>query len=343
MKIVVLGGGISTERQISLDTSLSVLRALRSKGHKAVFVDLFLGIDDTDQPLDSYFDAQDGLAGNLEKSRSLSDCEVKKTLENRNFCIVGPNVFEICRKAEFVFLGLHGEYGEDGRIQGALDMLGIPYNGGGTLGSAIAMDKAVARRIMQQIGIRVAPLARHAPCIVKPVRGGSSIGVQVCDTDSELEAVLSDSKIDPDDFLIEQRIFGKDVSVAVLGDKALTPIDLIPLKNQILDYTAKYSDGEDGKEMICPARISEETTKEIREAAEKIHKAMKLSVYSRTDFIVDSEGKAWCLEVNTLPGMTEHSCVPMEAAYDGIDFPSLCEMIVRLSLDKNKKIRNQDT
>ena len=336
MRIVVLGGGISTERRISLDTSFSVLKALRERGHKAIFVDLFLGLRDSDQPLDSVFEEKDGLACNLEASRSLSDAELTRILNSRNHCVVGPNVFELCKMADFVFLGLHGEYGEDGTIQGALDLLGVAYNGSSTLGSAMAMDKDIARRIMQQCGIRVAPLVRHAPCIVKPVRGGSSIGVQVCDTDAELDAILSDSNTDPDEILIEQRIIGKEVSVAVLGDQALVPIELIPPKGHILDFAAKYADDENGKKILCPAEISEELTKEVCETAVKLHKAMKLSVYSRTDFLIDTQGRVWCLEINTLPGMTEHSCMPMEAAMAGIDYPSFCEMIVQLGLERTK-------
>lgn len=337
MKIVVLGGGVSTERQISLDTSAAVLHALRANGHRAVFVDLFLGIADTIQSSDALFDAPDGLAGNLEKSRRLSDQELQDIYARRSGCAVGPHVFEVCKCADFVFIGLHGECGEDGRIQGTLDLLGVPYNGSGLLGSAMAMDKEVARRIMQQCGIRVAPLVRHAPCIVKPTRGGSSIGVHLCRTDAELDAVLSVEKTTQSGILIEQYIEGKDVSVAVLGNRALKPIDLIAPEGHFLDFTAKYTDGETGKKMGCPADIRPETEKAIREAAEKLHKALKLSVYSRTDFIIDRDGQAWCLEVNTLPGMTEHSAAPMEAAYDGIDFLSLCERIVQLSLEKDRQ------
>ena len=215
----------------------------------------------------------------------------------------------------------------------------------------MSMDKEIARRIMQQCGIRVAPLVHHAPCIVKPVRGGSSIGVQVCDTDAQLEAIDCPMKAQMQVdlaleeafvILIEHRIIGREISVAVLGEKALMPIELIPPKGHILDYTAKYTDGEEGKKIECPARISAELTKELQEAAEKLHKAMKLSVYSRTDFLVDAQGIAWCLEINTLPGMTEYSCFPREAACDGIDYSSLCEMIIRLSLDKNSKTGRRD-
>ena len=149
-----------------------------------------------------------------------------------------------------------------------------------------------------------------------------------------MKEALSDAENDKDSILIERFVEGTEVSVGVLGNRALAPIALIPPKGHILDFAAKYSDGNESKKIICPAPIDEAVTRQIQEIAEKLHKAMKLEVYSRADFMIDRNNNIWCLEVNTLPGMTEHSALPIEAACKGISYKDLCEMIIKLSLDK---------
>ena len=332
MKIVVLGGGSSAERQISLDTSIEILQALRKNGHKAIFVDMLLDADTSAQMADALFEAEDGLIANFEQSRLLSPQEAKEIVKKRHNRHLGNGVAEICSRADFVFIGLHGEGGEDGKIQALLDLSGIPYNGSDTLGSAVAMNKEMARHVMRDIGILVAPLTRHAPCIVKPVDSGSSIGLKLCQTEQELEAALAEANSDK--LLIEKRIIGREFTVPVLGERALVPVELIPPKGCILDYEVKYADGDKGKKIICPAVLSPEISEKLRQLALHLHKHMHQSVYSRTDFIVDEQGQIWCLEINTLPGMTSHSALPVAAAYEGMDFPALCEEIIRLSLNK---------
>ena len=193
MKIVVLGGGISTERQVSLVSATSVCKALRSLGHQAVFVDLFLGLEDYDGPLESIFDIPDGRCGQVAIEKQAPDlAAVIASRKDQSASRLGKNVLEVCRLADCVFLGLHGADGEDGKIQAALDLLGVPYTGSGPLGSAMAMDKAVAKRIMESCGVRtpawrelrytaeeIPALAESlpVPCAVKVVGGGSSIGV----------------------------------------------------------------------------------------------------------------------------------------------------------------------
>ena len=336
MKIVVLGGGISTERHVSLVTATSVCKALRSKGHKAIFVDMFLGLEDYEGTLEDAFDAPDGFCGDVRIEHVEPDLEkVKEQRKDKSNSHLGKNVLEICKIADCVFLGLHGIDGEDGKIQAALDLIGVPYTGSGAMGSAIAMDKKMAKKIMRDAGIPTPSETDCVPCVVKVVNGGSSIGVAVCDTEEEYKAALEDFKKYNADILVEKKISGTELTVPVLGDKALTPIEIVPPGNGTFDYVSKYQSGDEGAREICPARISAEAAQLVKDLALKFHKAMNLSVYSRTDFILDENGKAWCLEVNTLPGMTPNSLIPKAAKLEGMDYPELCEKIVLLSLDKN--------
>ena len=354
MKIVVLGGGISTEREVALVTSTSVCKALRSLGHKAIFVDMFMGLENYDGALEDAFDVPDGFCGSVAVERKAPDLEaVKASRKLRSPSRLGRNVLEICALADCVFLGLHGADGEDGKIQAALDLLGVPYTGSGPLSSAMAMDKAVAKRVMDSYGIRTAPWREVVygeddipglldtlplPCAVKVVNGGSSIGVELPDTREELEAALRNILRYGDRIVVEEKIHGTEVTVPVLGDRCLSPIEIVPPEGSTFDYVAKYQSGDEGAREICPARISEKDRQTVCEEALKFHNALGLSVYSRTDFIIDSEGRAWCLEVNTLPGMTPNSLIPKAAKLEGLEYPQLCEEIIRLSLEcKSKK------
>ena len=208
MKIVVLGGGVSTERQVSLVTGTSVCKALRSLGHKAIFVDLFMGLEGYGGKLEDAFDVPDGFVGQVcieKKAPDLAAVKAARKLQSPSR--IGKNVLELCRLADCVFLGLHGADGEDGKIQAALDLLGVPYTGSDPLASAMAMDKAVAKHAMEIAGIRTPswqvldytaediPRLRDelpVPCAVKVVNGGSSIGVALPDTRDELEKALWD-------------------------------------------------------------------------------------------------------------------------------------------------------
>ena len=327
MKIVVLGGGISTERHVALVTGTSVCKALRERGHKAIFVDMFLGLEDYHGKLEDAFDAPDGFCGKVAIETTAPDLDAVRA----------------ARKD----LGLHGADGEDGKIQAALDLLGVPYTGSDYLGSAMAMDKAVAKRIMDSNGIRT-PAWRElryteadiprlceelpVPCAIKVVNGGSSIGVQLPDSREELSSALRDVLRYGSRVIVEEKIHGREMTVPVLGESALCPIEIVPPEGSSFDYVAKYQSGSAAAAEICPAPIGEKETKLLQETALQFHRALGLSVYSRTDFILDSEGRAWCLEVNTLPGMTPASLIPKAAAVAGMSYGELCEKIVELSL-----------
>lgn len=353
MKIVVLGGGISTERHVSLVTGTSVCRALRSLGHRAIFVDLFMGLEDYAGALEDAFDAPDGFIGRVSIGKTAPDLErVRAERRDQSPSRIGKGVLEICRLADCVFLGLHGADGEDGKIQAALDLLGVPYTGSGPLASAMAMDKAVAKRLMEGAGV-LTPKWRElsyteadiprlsaelpVPCAVKVVSGGSSLGVALPDTRAELEEALRELLRFRSRVIVEEKISGREITQPILDGRYMSAIEIVPPEGSYFDYVAKYQSGAEGAQEICPARITESERRAIGEAALRVHRALGLSVYSRVDFILDAEGRPWCLEVNTLPGMTPNSLIPRAAAAEGMSFAELCERIVTLSLEERKK------
>ena len=350
MKIVVLAGGLSTERHVALTSGTGVCRALRERGHKAIFVDMFLGLEDYTGKLEDIFDVPDGLIrDNCVHSEAPDLNAVRAGRKDKSPSLLGKDVLAVCRMADVVFLALHGCCGEDGRIQATLDLLGVPYTGSGHLSSAMAMDKAVTKRMMDSLGIRTAPwrditytekdipaLVKdlEVPCAVKIADGGSSLGVAIPETKQELEDALHQMLSLGNHIIVEKKIFGREIQIAVLGDTYLPAVEIIP-KGKFFDYYCKYQAG--GAQEICPAPISDDIWKKIGEAALKLHNGIGLSVYSRTDFILDENGDAWCLEVNTLPGMTPTSLVPQEAAQVGMNYADLCEKIVELSLQARKE------
>ncbi len=349
MKIVVLSGGLSTERNVSLASGTQVCQALRSLGHQAVLVDMFLGLEDYEGELSALFDAPDGRCSAVSIDSAAPDLEkVKASRKDKSASVWGKNVLELCRLADCVFLGLHGACGEDGRVQATFDLMGIPYTGAGYLSSGMAMDKAVTKRFMEHVGVltpkweditytadEVDALVERlpVPCAVKIVNGGSSIGVSLPEDRQQLRQALESGLVYGDHVIVEEKICGRELTVGILGDRYLPAVEIVP-NAAYFDYEAKYQAG--GAQEICPARISDAEWQMMGEAALKLHKALGLSVYSRTDFILTEEGKAYCLEVNTLPGMTPASLLPKEAAAAGLTYPQLCEWIVQESLKQKR-------
>ena len=349
MKIVVLSGGFCTERHVGLVSGSGVCRALREKGHQAIFVDMFMGLENYHGKLEDIFDAPDGLLEKVAIEETAPDLEaVRAARQDKSPSLLGKDVLKVCAMADVVFLAMHGANGEDGRIQATLDLVGVPYTGSGYLGSAMAMDKAVTKRMMDSLGIRTAPwvdvhytkddiprLTQElmVPCAVKMVNGGSSIGMALPDTREELEKALYDLLPYGGHVVVEKKIKGREIQIAVLGDTYLPAVEIIP-NGEYFDYVCKYQKG--GAEEICPAPISDEEWRQVGEMALKLHQGLGLAVYSRSDFLLDAEGKAWCLEINTLPGMTPTSLVPQEAAQVGLSYADLCEKIVRDSIEARK-------
>ena len=259
------------------------------------------------------------------------------------------HVLDICQKADLVFLGLHGMDGEDGRIQAALDLLGVPYTGAGHLASAVAMDKAVSKQILDACGIptpkwrlleygagEAERLAEELPmpCVVKTIGGGSSLGVYLPEDRAELRSALEEVLGYGAKVLVEERIFGRELTVAVLGDRWLPAVETVPAGKEF-DYAAKYQAGAALE--TCPAQVPQAVMEAAGELALRVHRCLGLEVYSRTDMILDEKGKLWVLEANSLPGMTPTSFVPKEAAAVGVGYNQLCQQIVDLSLQIKRR------
>lgn len=348
MDIIVLAGGLSPERQVSLVSGQGICRALRSLGHRAVLVDMFFGLEAYDGNLADIFSTPDGLCTQEEIAEDAPDLTaVRAARRDQSPSLFGPGVLEVCQMADAVFLGLHGECGEDGRIQAAFDLLGIPYTGSGHLASGMAMNKAVTKQVMEYAGIPTLPwreliyqredIPRLAgelplPSAVKSINGGSSLGLALPDTRQELTAALEEMLSYGGHVIVEQKIRGRDLTVGVLGDRYLPAVEMISQNGSYFDYAAKYQAGQSLE--VCPAAITPEQQKTIGELALKLHRALGLRAYSRTDFILDGEGRAWCLEINTLPGMTPGSLLPKEAGAIGLSYPELCQRILDLSLSR---------
>ncbi len=348
MKIVVLAGGLSDERNVSLSSGCKVCAALRQRGHEAALVDMYLGTQAEAQAL---FSAP--IPEELTRiGRQAPDlAAVKASRPAGGDSQFGPGVLEACRMADVVFLGLHGACGEDGRVQAALDLLGIPYTGSGYLGSAIAMDKDLTKRLAAPLGVATPrwELVRYTaddipalaarletPCVVKPVASGSSIGVSIVSRRADLPAALTGALAHGGVCVVEQYIAGREIQVGILEGKALPSIEIIP-KAGFYDYENKYQPG--AAEEITPAPIPPEWEKRLGQAALDVFHALGLSVYARADFIVTQDGTPWFLEINTLPGMTPTSLLPQEAAAVGIGYGELCERIIEASLAARKAQR----
>lgn len=342
MKIAVLCGGISTEREISIRTGCMVCKALRSKGNNAVLVDVFFGNKNA-----NLFDegAQESYDCDVEAEKIReNDSIVEETKKNRKE-FFGENLIDICKQADIAFLALHGENGENGKVQASFDLLGIKYTGSGYLGSALAMDKGLTKNLLMYNDIPTPNgyIVRKEstdykfdnsefsyPCVVKPTCGGSSVGVSMANNDDEYKAALMEAFKYEDEILVEECIKGREFSVGIMGDEALPIIEIIP-KEGFYDYENKYLEGRTLE--VCPAELDADNTKKMQEWALKVSKVLRLRAYCRIDFILTEDGKHYCLEANTLPGMTATSLIPQEAAAAGIDFPTLCEKLIEISIN----------
>ena len=346
MKIVVLCGGLSTERNISLISGTKVCMALRARGHKAVLVDMFMGLEEgLEDPASLFEDLPEIMPRSFDGTAPDLDL-VRASRKGDDPSMLGPGVLKICRAADVVFMALHGANGEDGRIQAVFDLLGVPYTGSGHLGSAIAMDKIRTKEVVSPRGVRTPSWKVYdkketpedaiiadikAPCVVKTPGGGSSLGVFVVRDQAEVEgAVRACLKYSPS-LLVEELIEGREFTKAVLNGSPLPSVEIAPLQGGY-DYSNKYVAGATRE--ICPGRCTPEVEKEMGDMALQVHKILGLHTYSRSDFMVTDDGTVYFLEVNTLPGMTPTSLVPQEAAAVGIGYEDLCELIVEGAFDR---------
>lgn len=339
MKIVVLAGGTSTERDVSLSSGGMIYRALKGRGHSAVLIDVFLGYEGEIQDIferDTDWAAEIGSVG--EENPDLTAIRAMRKDGGKSF--FGPNVLKICQEADCVFMALHGANGEDGKIQACFELMGIPYTGTDFVSSAMAMDKGISKDIFKAYGIPTPAGIRLKkgeteservpfPCIVKACCGGSSVGVCIARDEAGYAGAKEEAFRYDDEVIIEQYIEGREFSVGVMDGKALPVIEIAP-KVGFYDYKNKYQAGSTVE--TCPAELSDEKTEELQKLAEKVFKVLRLKSYARVDFRMNENGEIFCLEANTLPGMTPTSLLPQEAAAVGIDFGELCERILACAL-----------
>lgn len=345
MNITVLAGGLSPERNVSLTSGSLIAAALRRKGHRVLLLDVYVGIKEHVTDPDSLFTLDTDEIFSVDEElpdlkRLIADNGNRKEL-------IGPNVLNLCKAADVTFLALHGAMGENGQLQATLDVHGIRYTGSGYAGSMLAMDKDIAKIMLETAGIKVPYGIRinkneipdieeilakvGLPAVVKPVSCGSSVGVSLIDTEKELADAIRKAQKYEDDILVERRIFGRELTCGIIDGKPLPPVEIIP-KSRFYDYANKYQAGATTE--ICPAPISDQANIKVAHATVKGFKALRLASYARFDYILDENGEVWCLEANTLPGMTPTSLLPQEAAAVGIEYDELCERLAMLAFKK---------
>jgi D-alanine-D-alanine ligase len=328
MRVTVLTGGTSAERDVALASAVQVIRALRSRGHEVAVVDTARGyIPESDETA-----LLSGVVGT--KPPPISQLQALE----RGLLLSGLANLAAVRDADVLFLALHGGRGEDGTIQTLLEMVGVPYTGSGRLGSAMAMDKDISKRLFEAAGVPtagwvMAPVARDRveqdfgwPVVVKPSKQGSTVGLTVVKSSSQYESAVALARQYDDEVMIEQFVPGRELTIGVLEGRPLAVGEIIP-RHEIFDYECKYTPGM--SQEIFPADLPDSITEECRRLGVLAHEALKLGGYSRIDFRLTPEGELFCLEVNTLPGMTATSLLPQSARAVGIEFPDLCEQICR--------------
>lgn len=340
MNIIVLAGGTSAERNVSIATSKAIANTLRESGHTVKVVDPIYGAQ---QPAeDVIFEGRLAIGQEFPTAEELNNYSNRKIIE----CI-SSNLFD---NTDIVFLGLHGKFGEDGRIQSLLEMRGVKYTGSGVTSSAMAMDKNISKILFNHYDIptpkwhmlKKGAEALHVdetikldigyPAVIKPNDEGSTVGLSIVQPDVEdaqLPGALEKAFSYTESVMVEEFIPGRELTVGILGDEILPIVEIKP-KEGFYDYEHKYTKGM--TEYICPAEIPEEIAKHIREKSMTAHKALCCKAYSRVDFRLTAKGEYYCLEINTLPGMTELSLVPKAASAVGMSFPGLLNKIIELSL-----------
>lgn len=338
MRITVLLGGTSAERDVSLASGLRVLVALRAKGHEVAAVDPASGLLDSAS-------LHGALAAGMRR-----EWPAAATLARLRAGALGPmlGMLPAVRAADVVFNALHGGDGENGTIQAILDSAGVPYTGSGALGSALAMDKDLAKTLFRSAGVTtpdwlMTPASREQvettlrlPVIVKPSKQGSTVGLSLVKESNAMAPAISLARQYDDEVMFEQFIAGREFTVGILGDEAL-PVGEIITKKELYDYEAKYTAGMARE--VFPASLTPNATRVIQSQARRAFKALKLRGYARIDFRMSDDGTFYCLEANTNPGLTELSLIPQAAAAAGILFPDLCDRIAHLAMQSTEEHR----
>lgn len=347
MNIILLAGGPSAERDVSLSSSKAILGALRELGHNVKVIDPVYGSRQLSEEK-IFSKLVSGSAPSVTELSELHD--IKDTEEITSLSL--PDV----KNAELVFLGLHGKFGEDGRIQTIFDMMNIKYTGSGALSSAVSMDKIYSKVVLSHNGIKTPKWLELEnnfhnlkdtyekikneiafPCVIKPNDEGSTVGLTILKSDAsvtDLEEAMMTAFGYSERVFAEEFIKGRELTVPVIGNEAFPVIEIRP-EGGFYDYKHKYTKGMTS--YLCPAELESKIETKVKEISQSAHKALRCEVYSRVDFILSENNELYCLEVNTLPGMTETSLVPKSAAAMGMSFPKLIERLIQLSLEKYNK------
>jgi D-alanine-D-alanine ligase len=327
MKIAVLFGGTSEERDVSIASAAQIIPVLRRLGHDVFAVDTATG---RLPPADEQKLLTAGVAPEPPSSTVMADMRGRATT-------LSPAAFDI-RATDVVFLALHGGSGEDGRIQSMLDLAGLAYTGSNHIASAAAMDKDMSKRLFRSVDVPTAdwlmsPTSADAvsaklgwPVVVKPNKQGSTVGLTVVRAPAQLAAAIERAHAFDSEVMIEKFVPGREFTVGILDGVAL-PVGEIIAPGEVFDYQAKYQKG--GAREVFPADIPASESKTMQEYAVRAHSVLKLGSYSRIDFRRDSAGRFWCLEANSLPGMTATSLLPQAAKAAGIDFSELLDRICK--------------
>jgi len=330
MRVTVLTGGTSAERDVAIASAVQVVGALRSRRHEVAVVDTARGyIPESDESA-----LLSGRVGTAPPSN------VQLQALERGLLLSGLADLAVVREADVLFLALHGGRGEDGTIQTLLEMVGVPYTGSGRLGSAMAMDKDISKRLFRIAGVPtpewvMAPAAQGQverqfgwPVVVKPSKQGSTVGLTVVKTARDYDPAVTLARQYDDEVMIEEFIPGRELTVGVLAGRTLPVGEIIP-RHEIFDYECKYTPGM--SQEIFPADLPADVAQECGRLSLLAHEGLKLGGYSRVDFRLTPGRELFCLEVNTLPGMTATSLLPQAARAAGMDFPELCEQICRVA------------
>ena len=337
MRILVLMGGSSDERDVSLASGLRIAGALRERGHDVVGFDTATGVMTREQ------EDRALAAGVVHKEPPTREALLK--LRDRE-AAQWAAVVERGRASDVIFLALHGGQGEDGTIQAMLDFAGVRYTGSGHLASALAMDKDLSKHLFRSAGVSTADWVMAParadqiadllgwPVVVKPSKQGSTVGLSVVRSADALGPAITEAFKFDDEVMIERFIAGRELTVGVLGGEPM-PVGEIKPKHEIYDYECKYTPGMAVEDF--PAALSRAEAAEVQRLSVAAYEALKLGGCARIDFRMAADGAFYCLEANTLPGMTQTSLIPQAAAARGMPFPELCERIAKLAVDGAKE------
>jgi D-alanine-D-alanine ligase len=336
MNVCALTGGSSAERDVAIASARQMVAALRARGHQVVVADTVSGV---------VRGAEE--AALLEAPVRTTPPDVSALAARERDTLFGGLLQDrAVREADVVLLALHGGRGEDGTLQHLLDVAGLRYTGSGAVGSALAMDKDIAKRLFRSVDVATpdwrmtgpapSPAAHRAaealgfPLIVKPSKQGSTVGLSLVGTPAELDHAIALAGAHDDEVMLEVFVPGRELTVGILGGRALAVGEIIP-RHELFDYECKYTPGM--SQEIFPADLPLAVAQDVQRLGVAAHRALKLRGYSRVDFRLTPEGWLYCLEVNTLPGMTSTSLLPQSAAAAGVEFGELCEEICKVGIE----------